>query len=146
MKKLLLALLVSAQLFAQSYYTLDNVRNLNLYFASDTDFLTPEQKDNLKSMITQKLTKAGFVFGKTDAYIFVVNVQAIAVEDSQAIDVQVKLGEEVITKRKDDIETFAYTYLEHRLIEGYAPYEDTLETINLLIDGFIDAHKDDNEE
>ena len=146
MKNLFLALLLSAQLFAQSYYTLDNVRNLNLYFASDTEFLTPELKESMKKEITNKLEKAGFVFGETDAYVFVVNIQAIGVEESQAIDIQVKLGEEVITKRKDDIETFAYTYLEHRLIEGYDPYEDTLETVQLLIDGFIAAHKDDNEE
>lgn len=146
MKKLFLALALSTQLFAQSYYTLDNVHNLNLYFASDTEFLTPELKKSMKKAITDKLEGAGFVFGETDAYVFVVNIQAIGVEESQAIDIQVKLGEEVITKRKDNIETFAYTYLEHRLIEGYDPYEDTLDTVNLLIDGFIAAHKDDNEE
>ena len=146
MKKFILALILSSQLIAQSYYTLDNVRNLNLYFASDTEFLTPEQKESMKKMITEKLEKAGFVFGETDASVLVVNIQAIGVEDSQAIDVQVKLGEDVITRRKDSIETFAYTYLEHRLIEGYDPYEDSLETVNLLLDGFIDAYKDDNEE
>ncbi len=146
MRKLFFSLLMSLPLLAQSYYTLDNVRDLNLYFASDAAFLTPERKESMKKEITDRLEKAGFVFGKTDAYVFVVNIQAIGVEESQAIDIQVKLGEEVITKRKDDIETFAYTYLEHKLIEGYDPYEDTLETVKLLIDGFIAAHQDDNEE
>jgi len=139
-------LLLSTQIFAQSYYTLDNVRSLNLYFASDAEFLSKEQKETLKKRVQQKLEKAGFVFGETDADIFVVNIESIGIEDSQAIDIQVKLGEEVITKRKDDIETFAYTYLEHKLLEGYDPYEDTLETLDVLINGFISAHKDDNEE
>lgn len=146
MKKILLTFLLATQLFSQSYYTLDNVRSLNLYFASDAEFLSPEQKDELKKTITKKLEKAGFVFGETDAYVFVVKIESIGIEESQAIDIQVKLGEEVITKRKDNIETFAYTYLEHKLIEGYDPYEDTLETLNMLLDGFIASHKDDNEE
>ena len=146
MKKIFLALLLSTQLFSQSYYTLDNVRSLNLYFASEAEFLTKEQKDELKQTITKKLETAGFVFGETDAYVFVVKIESIEIEESQAIDIQVKLGEEVITKRQDDIETFAYTYLEHKLIEGYDPFEDTLEAINMLLDGFIASHKDDNEE
>ena len=146
MKKLLFSLLLSGHLFAQSYYTLDNVQNLNLYFASETDFLTQEQEDSIKQSVTQKLEKAGFVFGKTDAYIFVVRVESIEIEGSQAINIQIKLGEEVITKRKDDIETFAYTYLESKLIEGFSPYQDTVETLNGMVDKFVASHKDDNEE
>ncbi len=146
MKKLFLLALLSAQLFSQSYFTLDNVRSLNLYFASDAEFLTQEQKETLKKTVRKKLEKAGFVFGETDAYVFVVKIESIGIEESQAIDIQVKLGEEVITKRKDNIETFAYTYLEHKLVEGYDPYEDTREALSSLVDGFINAHKDDNEE
>ena len=146
MKKIFLLLLVSVQLFAQSYYTLDNVHSLNLYFASEAEFINQEQKETLKKRVQQKLEKAGFVFGETDASIFVVRIQSIGIEESQAIDIQVKLGEEVITKRKDNIETFAYTYLEHKLIEGYDPFADTLEALDFLIDGFINAYKDDNEE
>ena len=96
-KKLFLILLLSSSLFSASLYTLDNVRSLNLYFASQADFLTPENKKALKSMITQKLEKAGFVFGETDAYIFVVKVDALEFEGSQAIHMEIGLGEEVVT-------------------------------------------------
>ncbi len=146
MKKILLLLLVSVQIFAQSYYTLDNVHSLNLYFSSEAEFITQEQKETLKKRVQDKLEKAGFVFGQTDASVFVVKIESIGIEESQAIDIQVKLGEEVITKRKGDIETFAYTYLEHKLIEGYEPFADTREALDLLIDGFINAYQDDNEE
>lgn len=145
MKKLFLALVLSSSLFSASLYTLDNVHSLNLYFASQAEFLAQDQKATLKSMITKKLEKAGFVFGETDAYIFVVKVDAIEIEGTQAIYLEVGLGEEVITRRKDKIETFAYTYLSNKFIEGYDPYKDTLESLTLLIDEFIDAHKDDNE-
>lgn len=145
MRKLFLALLFSNSLFSASLYTLDNVHSLNLYFASNADYLTQDKKAVLKSMVTEKLEKAGFVFGKTDATILVVKVDAIEIEGSQAIYVEVGLGEEVITKRKDKIETFAYTYLASKFLEGYDPYEDTLESLTLLLDEFIDAYKDDNE-
>jgi hypothetical protein len=146
MKSLLLALLFAGSLFSASLYTLDNVHSLNIYFASDANFLTEEKKDELKSMLTKKLEKAGFVFGETDADIFVVKVSALEIEDSLALHLEVGLGEEVITKRKGNIETFSYTYLESKFIEGFDPYEDTREALNTLVDAFINAHKDDNEE
>lgn len=97
-------------------------------------------------MLTQKLEKAGFVFGKTDANIFVVKVDTLEIEGSQALHLEIGLGEEVVTKRTEKIETFAYTYLASKFIEGYDPYEDTVESLNTLVDEFIDAHHDDNEE
>jgi hypothetical protein len=146
MKSLFLTLWLAGSLFSASLYTLDNVHSLNLYFASDANFLTKEKKDELKSMITKKLEKAGFVLGKTDADIFVVKVSALEIEGSLALHLEIGLGEEVITKRKDNIETFSYTYLASKFIEGYDPYEDTREELSILVDAFIDAHKDDNEE
>lgn len=146
MKSLFLVLLLAGSLFSASLYTLDNVHSLNLYFASDANFLTKEKKDELKSMITKKLEKAGFVLGQTDADIFVVKVSALEIEGSLALHLEIGLGEEVITKRTDNIETFSYTYLASKFIEGYDPYEDTREELSILVDAFIDAHKDDNEE
>ncbi len=146
MKSLFLALILAGSLFSASLYTLDNVHSLNLYFASDANFLTKEKKEELKSMIKQKLEKAGFVLGETDADIFVVKVSALDIEGSLALHIEIGLGEEVVTKRKDNIETFSYTYLESKFIEGFEPYEDTREALTILVDGFIDAYKDDNEE
>lgn len=146
MRNLFLTLLLSSSLFSASLYTLDNVYSLNLYFASNADFLNQEKKEKIKSMLTQKLEKAGFVFGKTDANIFVVKVDTLEIEGSQALHLEIGLGEEVVTKRTEKIETFAYTYLASKFIEGYDPYEDTVESLSALVDEFIDAHHDDNEE
>lgn len=147
MKNLFLGLILTcASSFSSSIYTLDNVHSLNLYLANETEFLDKEKKEKLKSDLTKKLEKAGFIFGQTDATILVIKIQSLAIEESLAINISVGLGEEIITKRKDKIESFAYTYLESKFIEGYDPYEDTIEALDSLIDDFISAYKDDNEE
>ena len=140
MKKIFLAILFSAQLFSASIYTLDNIRDLNLYIDNQTVFM---DKKELKKELTKKLEKAGFVFGVTDSLILVVKIQSLEIEDSIAIYISLGLGEEVITKRKDKIETFSYTYMETKLIEGYEPKEDTNEALDTLINDFIAAYEDD---
>ncbi len=137
--------MISSSLVSASIYTLDNVRSLNFYFSGNAGFITKEKKVQIEKRITQKLEKAGFIFGETDALIFVVKVDAIGVEETQVVNIQIGLGEEVVTKRKDQIETYAYTYLDKKFIEAFDPYEDTLESLDLLVDEFIQAHKDDNE-
>lgn len=144
MKKLFLALLLSNSLYSASLYTLDNVHSLNLYFASEAGFLNEYKKTMLKNMITDKLTKAGFTLGETDASILVVKIDTIEIKGIQAIHIEVGLGEEVITKRKDQIETFSYTYLSSKFIKTHDPDKATLESLTLLVDEFIKAQKDDN--
>lgn len=145
MKKLLLAVLLSSSLYCASLYTLDNVHSLNLYFASEAGFLTKDKKATIKDMLTDKLTKAGFALGETDAAIFVVKIDAKELNTTQIIHLEVGLGEEVRTKRKDEIETFAYTYLANKFIKSDDPYKATLDTLTILVDEFIKAQKDDNE-
>jgi hypothetical protein len=145
MKKLLLALLLSSSLYAASLYTLDNVHSLNLYFASEAGFLNPEKKTMLKDMATQKLAKAGFALGETDASIFVVKIDALEIKESHAVHIEVGLGEEVTTKRTNKIESFAYTYLDSKFIKTEDPYTQTYTSLGLMIDAFIKAHKEDNE-
>jgi len=132
-----------SSLFSASIYTLDNIKDLNLYIDNQTDFM---DKKELKETLIKRLEKAGFVFGETDALILVVKVKSLEIEESMAISIFLGLGEEVVTHRKDKIETFAYTYLETKFIEGYEPNEDTNEALGVLVDNFIAAYKDDNEE
>lgn len=146
MKKLLLILLICSSLFSKSIYTLDNVKNLHIYFANKSGFLDKQDKDKILQYIKNELTKAGFVLGKTDSSTFFLKVSAKEVDDTYIINVQSGLAEEVITRRKDNIETFAYTYFASELIESDEPKEDTVEVIEFLLNQFIVAYKDDNEE
>lgn len=145
MRKLFLPLFLSSSLFSASLYTLDNVHSLNLYFSNQAKFLNKDQESILKSMVTEKLKKAGFVLGETDTSVFVIKIDATEVKETQVVHMEAGLGEEVITKRKDKIETFAYTYLASKFIKVNDPYKETLESLTLLIDEFIKAHQEDNE-
>jgi hypothetical protein len=83
--------------------------------------------------------------GETDAAIFVVKVDAVETQGTQIVHIEVGLGEEVTTKRKDKIETFAYTYLSSKFLKVNDPYKETLEALTNLVDEFTKAQKDDNE-
>ena len=145
MRKLFLGFFLSTSLYSASLYTLDNVHSLNLYFASEASFLNQDKKSALKNMVTEKLTKAGFTLGETDASIFVVKIDAIQIQETQAIYIEVGLGEEVTTKRKEKVQTFAYTYLENKFIKTQDPYTQTYTLLATLVDAFIKSHKEDNE-
>jgi len=145
MKKILLLLLTYGTLFSASFYTLDNINSLSLYMANQVGYMDKKQKESLKKSVIQKLKKAGFAFEKADAVTFMVKIESINVNDTEVIYVQIGLGEEVVTSRKNNIETFAFTYLASDFIESDEPYTDTIESVNFLLSAFIEAYKDDNE-
>jgi len=145
MKKIILFLLIYSSLFSQSFYTLDNVKSLSLYMPNKASFMNKEQKDSLKKSVIQKLKKAGFVFGKTDATTFIVKIDSINVDDTEVIHVQIGLAEEVLTFRPGNVHTFAYTYLANDFIESDEPILDTIESVDFLISEFLESYKDDNE-
>nr|WP_321268381.1 hypothetical protein [uncultured Sulfurimonas sp.] len=146
MKKLLIIfLLLTTSVFAESFYTLDKVKDLRMYMSLNADFLSVEQRKSIEESATSKLKKAGFVFGKTDAAIFMINVESVEVEESHAIYIQVGLGEEVLTPRSPKVYSFAFTYLANDFVDSDEPYTDTLESVNFLVSQFIESHKEDNE-
>ena len=145
MIKLLLVLCFSTLLFSKSLYTLDNVKNLNFYLVNKTDFLSSDDKKKIERIIKDRLIKNGFVFGKTDATLFLVVVNAKEIGGSFAINIEIGLAEDVTTHRVGNIKTMAHTYTASELIESDKPYEDTLETIKNLLTQFLEAYKDDNE-
>jgi len=144
-KKIILFLLICSSLFSKSFYTLDNVNSLSLYMPIKTGYMDKEQKKNLKDSVIQKLKKAGFVFGKTDATTFMVKIQSINVNDTEIIHIQIGLGEEVLTKRPGNIHSYAFTYLANDFIESDEPILDTIESVDFLLSEFLESHKEDNE-
>ncbi len=145
-RNLLIILFTCSLLFSKSIYTLDNVKNINLYFENKSGFLDKNQKESISKYIKTELEKASFIFGEADSIIFFVKVNAKELDGTYIINIQLGIAEEVVTNRKDKIETFAYTYIGSEMIESDEPYEDTLEMIEFLLHQFIEAHKDDNEE
>ena len=147
MRKIILGLLLSLNLFgASSFFTLDNVKNLSFYYAGKNDFISKTQSKEIKAHVIEKLTKAGFIFGETDALILVVKINSMRVDATYVINVEVSLDEDVVTNREGNVEAFALTYLDAKMIKSTAPYKDAIQTLDLLVDKFIALHKDDNEE
>lgn len=146
MKKVILFFLLVNSLFSSSIYTLDNIKNLHLYVEAKADFIGKEDKRNIAKFTKAKLSEAGFVFGVTDSSTIVVKIEAKEIDSTYIINIQLGLAEDVITMRKDDIETLAYTYLSNTMIESDEPYEDTLEYLQFLLYEFIAVHKEDNQE
>lgn len=140
-------MILSTSLFsASSFFTLDYVKNLSFYYAGNNDFISKAQAKQLKVDVTKKLKKAGFVFGQTDALIFVVKINALSVEKTYVINIEISLDEDVITNREENVEAFALTYLDQKMIKSEQPYKDSIKTLDAMIDKFIVLHKDDNEE
>ncbi len=145
MKKFLLFLLITSSLFSETFFTLDNVKDLRIYMSSSTNFLNKDKQATIKERVKDRLQKAGFIFGKNDATTFMLKVEAIEILDTNAIYVEIGLGEEVKTLRDGDVYSFAFTYLANDFIDSQEPYKDTLESIDFLLSQFIEAHKIDNE-
>jgi len=145
-KVLVFFLLLYSSLFSKSIYTLDNVEKLGIYMDLHADFIGKDEKIQLKKFVKDKLLKAGFVFGKVDSAFIIVRLNAKEIDDTYIINIDLGLAEDVATFRKDNTETFAYTYLAGSMIESDEPMEDTKEYIAFLLYEFIAAHKEDNEE
>ena len=145
MKKILLIIAFCSSLFSASIFTLENVNNLKLYFANNSDFITPKQTVFIKKSTEEKLKVAGIELNKVDASTFMIKVESIEVDESYAVVISIALGEEVITNRKERIESFAWSYYKTDIIDTDEPYTDTLESINYLVDEFVESYLDDME-
>jgi hypothetical protein len=108
-------------------------------------YMSKEEKDKLKNSVIDKLKKAGFVFGKTDATTIMIKIESINVEDTQVIYIQLAIAEEVLTSRPGNIYSFALTYLANDFMESDEPLQDTIESVDALLSEFLEAYKDDNE-
>ncbi len=146
MRKFFLILSLCSLLFGESIFTLENTDNLKVYLANETDFMTQEQLVFIKKTAEEKLKAAGIQLNKTDASTFMVKIEAMEIEESFALIIHVGIGEEVITKRKGDVRTFAWTYYETDFIDTNKPYEDALESINYLINSFVESYHEDMEQ
>lgn len=145
MKKLLLILFIPAILFAAIPFTLDNLTNLRVFCMNKTDFIDKSQVSKIKTMAEEKLKSAGIVMNKIDASTVMIKLESLKLEKLYVVNVTLAVGEEIITKRKDSPQTLAFTYFMNDMIDTDEPYDDTIESINFLLDGFVEAYINDKE-
>jgi len=145
MKKLILFLIITTSLFSDTFYTLDNIKNLRMYTTTSTNFLDKQKIAKIENIAKERLIKAGFVLDGNDSATFMIKIEAVEIEDIQAIYVEIGIGEEVKTLRDDDVYSFAFTYLANDLVESDDPFADILESLDFLISQFLELYKIDNE-
>lgn len=116
-----------------------------MYSTTSTTFLDKQKIAEIEEFAKKRLLEAGFIFDGDDSATFMIKIEAIEIQDTHAIYIEIGVGEEVKTLREGDIYSFAFTYLVNDLIESDDPYTDTLESLDFLISQFIEAYKADNE-
>jgi hypothetical protein len=145
MKKIILFFIITTSLFSNTFYTLDNIKNLRMFTTTSTNFLDKQKISKIENIAKEKLINAGFVFGGDDSATFMIKIEAIEIADVQAIYVEIGIGEEVKTLREGDVYSFAFTYLANDLVESDDPYTDILESLDFLISQFLELYKIDND-
>ncbi|MBA3025232.1 MAG: hypothetical protein FP820_02345 [Sulfurimonas sp.] len=145
MRTILFILLLSVSLSAALPFTLENLKNLRIYFINKSDFINKQQEAELKEAIAKKLTAAGIVLNATDSSTFMIKIESVHIDTTYVVNVGIAVGEEIITKRKDAVQTLAFTYHANDFIDTKEPYIETLESVHYLVDDFIDLYNEDKE-
>ncbi|MDD2790441.1 MAG: hypothetical protein PHU40_07225 [Sulfurimonas sp.] len=145
MKTFLLFLMISSAAFAALPFTLDNMESLRVRVVNKSDFMSVEQTAKIKEEVSKKLSKAGIAIGAPDSPTLMLKIDAIQVNDHYVVNTSITIGEEVITKRNDAVQTLAFTYNATDFFKTNEPYADTMESVHYLLDDFIEAYKDDKE-
>jgi hypothetical protein len=145
MRKIFLMLLLGISLFAAAPFTLDNLTNLRIYIVNKSDFINKQQETQLKEAIAKQLTAAGIVLNAVDSSTFMIKIESIQIDKTYAVNVGIAVGEEIITKRKDAVQTLAFTYHANDFIKTQEPYAETLESVHYLVDDFVDLYNEDKE-
>lgn len=143
--KWIVALLMAVQMLSAAMpFTLENLNGLRLFLINQSDFIKPSDEIALKRHIKNRLKKEGFLLDVRDPKTFFVKIESIQSGKLTFINTQIGVGEEVVTHRHDDVETFAFTYHYNDFIETETPREDLNVSIDFMMDEFLEHYRDDN--
>jgi len=170
MKKLILFFIITTSLFSNTFYTLDNIKNLRIFTTTSTNFLDKQKISKIENIVKERLLNAGFIFGGDASATFMIKIEATELENVQAIYVEISIVEELErlrcyqssqraiyvetssiveelkTLRDGDVYCFSITYFDNDFIKSDDPYTDVLESLDFLILQFLELlYKIDNE-
>lgn len=144
MKLFLPLLLACSTLFGSLPFTLDNLQNLRIVLINKTDFIPQEDEAKIKESVAKKLQAHGIEFDKQDANTLMIKIDTFKVDETFVVHTQFVIGEEVQTRRKEQVGTLAFTYHSNDLIDTQEPYADTIESIEYLANEFLELYDEDN--
>ncbi len=147
MSKLLLSLIFLITLASAKPlpYNLENLNKLNLYYVDKSGLFSKKEQQEISQHIKSRLRTSGFNLHADDPSTLVVSIKTIDIEDTVIAYITLLVGEEVITKRDDNIETMALTYHQSDFLELDDPVIDIKEVIYRLLEEFLQLHSEDME-
>lgn len=145
MKKIILILFSFFSFtFGALPFTVENVHNLRIMLINHSDIVSQKQIKNIKINIEKKLKKHKINFKGVDPSTLAIVIETTKVNKTNIANIQLIISEEVITRRKNNINTFAFTYYTNDFFEIE---EETgiEESIDALLEQFLELYEEDME-
>ena len=145
--KYLLILLLTYSLQAAGFWTLTGLEKANIYVQNDVAYMKPETLATIKSKMLASLKENGIITGEQDSATLMIMLSELSNDDEHYIYVELALGEEVQTFRRDKSATYAKTYTGFDFIESDEDEldNDILESVDFLLSQFSEHYEDDKE-
>ena len=142
-----LLLFSSIYLYSAGFWTLTGIEKANIYVKNELSTLKSSSVETIKQKMLDMLKKEGIKTDQQDSPTLMIALKEIEDDETYYIYVELALGEEVQTFRKDKSNTFALTYASNDFIEVDKEELDNevLESVDFLLSQFAEHFKDDKE-
>lgn len=129
-----------------SPYSLENLKEFHVKFFDKSKLLTKEQKEQVKQKLTKHLQKFGFNTTPKDYSNFVIKIESVELGKAKALNITLRVIENVIPKRDTKLQSLGITYYKNDLFElEEEPLEAIEESIfSFLVPEFIKQYKEEN--
>lgn len=147
MKKIILILVISLNLFALSPFSLEDIKDVNLKFVDKTKLLSENTKNKIKDQLTKELTKVGIKTKSDNFSNFIVKVEGVSLGNNSIINITMFIVEDVVTLKNKPVEKMAITYYKTDLFDTN---KDNLDVdiyesiIDYLLFDFIEQYIEEN--
>ena len=148
MKKLVLALLITTNIFALSPFSLEGIKDVNIKVIDKSKLIPEPHLDSMKNQIEMELKNLDI---KTNSDIFsnlIIKVQGSNLQNNYAFHISMFIVEESSPVRDIKQKNMSITYYKDDFFNTIdkALVEDTKESIiEYLLGDFIEQYKEENE-
>ena len=145
MRALLLTFLFLSALRADVMFTLTNIETSHIFVANQSSLLDKNDVIKIKGMMKKSLSSIGLKSEGRDGDTLMMKIESASIKGSHVVHIKLALASDVITSRKEGIETFALTYDSSDMIESDEDVKsDIFESAQFLLSEFVEHYKEDN--
>ncbi len=144
-KALFLTLTLFGSLYAKGPYTLTNLKCANVYVKNDSQFFEKKDVEDARAILLKAVEEMKLKTAQRDCSTLMLKIESIEAKPNYYIYTKLALGEDIVTRRDEEVESFALSYDASDFFDTEEPHADLLESVRYLVDDFKDHLKDDNE-